>query len=73
MLFGSLRRAVEAGRPTGAVRNGDSEFMAQMVWSGIHGALALPINIDTYARADGPTVATEMIATVTRSITKETR
>lgn len=70
MLFAALRRAVEAGQSTGAVCDGDPELMAQMLWSGIHGALALPINIDTYALADGPTVATEMIATLTRSITK---
>ena len=69
MLFASLRRAVEAGQSTGAIRDGDPRVLAQLLWSGVHGALALPINIDTYDLIDGPTVATEMIATLTRSIT----
>lgn len=75
VLFASLRRAIEEGQGTGLIRDGDSRGMAQLLWSGVHGALALPINIDTYDLADGPTTATEMIATLIRSITttKEAR
>lgn len=72
MLFGSLRRAVVAGQSVGALRDGDPSLMAQMLWSGIHGALALPINVDTYALVEGPTVATQMIASLIQSITKDT-
>ncbi len=68
-LFASIRRAVEAGQSAGLIRDGDPRLLAQLLWSGVHGALALPINIDTYDLIDGPTVATEMIATLTRSIT----
>lgn len=71
MLFASLRRAIEAGQSTGAVRDGDPRVLAQLLWSGIHGALALPINIDTYDLADGPTMATEMVTALTRSITNQ--
>ena len=72
-LFSSLRRAVEAGQASGAVRDGDPRLLAQLLWSGVHGALALPINVDTYDLIDGPTAAAEMVAVLTRSITtKET-
>ena len=69
MLFASLRRAVEAGQAIDVVRSGDSHVLAQVLWSGVHGALGLPINIDTYDLDDGPTIATEMISTLIRSIT----
>ncbi len=69
MLFSSLRRAVEAGQSDGVIGNGDARVMAQLLWSGVHGALALPINIDTYALAAGPDMASEMIDTLVRSIT----
>jgi len=68
-LFASLRGAVEAGQSTGVIRDGDPRLMAQLLWSGVHGALALPINIDTYRLVDGPIVATEMVTALTRSIT----
>ena len=72
-LCSSLRRAVEAGQASGAVRDGDPRLLAQLLWSGVHGALALPINVDTYDLIDGPTAAAEMVAVLTRSITtKET-
>ena len=45
--------------------------MAQTLWSRVHGALALPINIDTDDLADGPSIAEEMIAALVRSISTE--
>lgn len=71
MLFASLRRAVEAGQATGEVRDGDARMLAQLLWSGVHGALALPINVDTYDLARGHAVAAEMITALIRSITTE--
>lgn len=72
MLFASLRRAIEDGQADGSVRTGDPRVMAQILWSGVHGALALPINIDTYDLANGPDIAGEMITTLVRSITHDT-
>ncbi|MEM8620067.1 MAG: TetR/AcrR family transcriptional regulator [Actinomycetota bacterium] len=69
MLFASLRRAIEDGQADGTIRAGEARVMAQTLWSGVHGALALPINIDTYDLADGPSIAGEMIASLVRSIT----
>lgn len=72
-LFAALRRAVEDGQRHGDVRDGDARILAQLLWSGVHGALALPVNIDTYDLAGGPTMAGEMIPALVRSITKEDR
>lgn len=72
MLFGALRRAIEAGQADGTVRDGDTRVLAQLLWSGVHGALALPINLDTYDLADGPAMAAEMISTLIHSIKKDT-
>ena len=71
VLFAALRRAVEAGQAAGEIRPGDARLVAQVLWSGIHGALGLPINTDTYDLIDGPAVAAEMITTLIRSITEE--
>lgn len=71
MLFAALRRAVDDGQAAGVVRSGDPRLLAQVLWSGVHGALALPINIDTYDLAAGPQVAGEMITSLIRSITTE--
>ena len=71
MLFAALRRAIEEGQAAGAIRAGDSRRLAQLLWSGVHGALALPINIDTYDLADGPPMAVDMVAALIRSITTE--
>jgi AcrR family transcriptional regulator len=71
LLFASLVRAVEEGQTARRVRDDDPRMLAQLLWSGVHGALALPINIDTFALANGRTMAAEMIAALTRSITTE--
>ena len=72
-LFASLRRAVEDGQAAGAVGPGEPHAVAQLLWSGVHGALALPINIDTYDLEPGPTAAAAMITALIRAITiKET-
>ncbi len=71
LLFASLRRAIEEGQAAGDIRDGDARMLAQLLWSGVHGALALPINTDTYDLAAGPAIAAEMITTLTRSITTE--
>jgi len=68
-LFSSLRRAIEAGQADGRIRPGDSRTLAQLLWSGVHGALALPINTDTYDLAAGPVMAGDMIDALTQSIT----
>lgn len=70
-LFAALRRAIAEGQAQGSIRAGDPRHLAQLLWSGVHGALALPINIDTYDLESGPSVATAMIPALIRTITKE--
>ena len=69
MLFASLHRAVVAGQDSGAIVAGDARALAQLLWSGVHGALALPVNIDTYDLIDGPTAAAQMIPALIRTVT----
>ncbi len=44
-----LQAAIEEGQAAGTVQNGDAANLAQLLWSGVHGAIALPINL---ARVD---------------------
>ncbi len=71
MLFAALRRAIEQGQADGIVRAGDPRAFAQLLWGGVHGALALPINNDTYDLTAGPEAAADMITHLIRSITTE--
>ena len=71
MLFAALSRAVEEGQQAGTIRDGNAAELAQLLWSGVHGALALPINIDTYDLASGPQIAADMVAALIRSIRTE--
>jgi AcrR family transcriptional regulator len=43
--FGVLRQAVEAAVSAGRFRPGDPHRMAQVVWAGVHGAVALLITL----------------------------
>nr|WP_070961461.1 TetR/AcrR family transcriptional regulator [Hyphomonas sp. Mor2] len=40
-----LKAAIEAGQAAGQIRGGDPGDLAQLLWSGVHGAIALPINL----------------------------
>ncbi|WP_422028066.1 TetR/AcrR family transcriptional regulator [Pyruvatibacter mobilis] len=44
-----LSAALREGQQAGVVRAGDVDAMAQLLWAGLHGAIALPINIDRFA------------------------
>ncbi len=55
-----LRETVEAGQASGQFVDGDPAMLTQMLWSGAHGALALPINLDRLALKP----ATEMAAPI---------
>ncbi len=57
-----LRTAVEDGQRSGIVRDGDPARITQLLWSGIHGALGLPVNARLYDLAPGDDVADDMIA-----------
>ncbi len=67
-LHRALRTAIEQGQAQGVVSAGDPAELAQVLWSGVHGALALPVNIDGYAIAPSTELAPAMIAALVRSI-----
>lgn len=67
-LHRALRIAVEEGQATGHIRAGDPSELAQVLWSGVHGSLALAVNVDTYAIAPSADLAPAMIHALMRSI-----
>jgi AcrR family transcriptional regulator len=69
LLHATLRRAIVEAQAAGEVRAGDPTVLAELLWSGVHGALALPVNVDTYALTDARELATEMVATLMTAIT----
>ena len=68
-LHASLRRAIEAGQAAGDIREGDATELAQLLWAGVHGALCLPVNVDSYALAPATDLAASMIPTLLTAIT----
>ncbi len=50
-FFRLLRGTVLAAQQRGVARTGDPDMLAQTVWSGVHGAIALPQNMDRLALA----------------------
>ncbi|MEM1229548.1 MAG: TetR/AcrR family transcriptional regulator [Pseudomonadota bacterium] len=48
-FFSRLREVIERAQGSGQVRSGDPVQLAQTLWAGLHGATALPQNIDRLA------------------------
>ena len=67
-LHAALRRAVEDGQAAGRIRPGDPTLLAEVLWSGVHGALALPVNVDSYAITPAGELAAEMIRTLIAAV-----
>lgn len=53
-FFQLLRDAVSEGQEQGQIRSGDPDEMVQTLWSGVHGAIALPTNFQRLALNDSP-------------------
>ncbi len=56
-----LIKAVAEGQEAGSIRAGSAVRMAQLLWAGVHGSLALPINIDRYAFKERDHLTGDMI------------
>lgn len=67
-LHRALRDAVTEAQRTGRVRVGDPGEIAQVLWAGVHGALALPVNLDRYAVTPSSELAPLMIAALMMSL-----
>lgn len=57
-----LRDAIADGQVARRIRSGDPDLMAQTLWAGIHGALALPVHMETWGLADDRRLVAEMRA-----------
>ncbi len=61
-FFNLFRNTVAQCQATGRIRPGNPDTITQLLWSGIHGAIALPINIDRLALDASDQIGREMIA-----------
>lgn len=50
-FFNLFQKAVIEGQEQGLVRAGEPAVLAQTLWGGMHGAIALPLNLDRVALA----------------------
>ncbi|NJN51244.1 MAG: TetR/AcrR family transcriptional regulator [Gammaproteobacteria bacterium] len=60
-FFGLLRSAILQAQQRGLARPGDPAIIAQTLWSGVHGAIALPLNMDRLALAPPERAVPHMI------------
>lgn len=60
-LYSLFHNTIIEGQRQGLFRAGDSKVIAQNVWAGLHGAIALPINIDRLALTPSNESASNMI------------
>lgn len=56
-----LAAALADAEQNGQLRNDDPRRIAELLWAGVHGAIALPINVDLYALTESGVLAAEMI------------
>lgn len=63
-----LKAAIEEGQVVGTVVDGDPGDLAQLLWSGVHGALALPVNLDRLSLKPTSELADEMVAGLMRIV-----
>ena len=59
-----VRLALEQAQANGAIKGGDTEAQMQLLWAGLHGVLALPVNMDRFAFAPVRDRAETMIQTL---------
>ncbi len=68
-LCRALRDAIAEGQRQGSVAGGDPDLLAQTLWAGAHGAIALPVNLDRFDVAPSSQLGPLMIATLMASLT----
>ncbi|MGD1933788.1 MAG: TetR/AcrR family transcriptional regulator [Candidatus Phaeomarinobacter sp.] len=60
-FYRNLCEAFRDGQKTGQFKPFDPDMMAQIFWAGIHGSLALPINLDRYKFEAPEVLSAQMI------------
>ena len=63
-----LNAAVEQGQADGTIAAGEPEVLVQILWSGVHGALALPVNMDRLDLAPAQALADATVDNLMRSV-----
>jgi AcrR family transcriptional regulator len=63
-----LTSAIREGQLLGALREGDPQGLAQIVWAGVHGCLALPVNFDRLDFIEPERLAAQMIDILLRDL-----
>ena len=71
MFFQSLCAAFSEGQEKGIFAAFNVTEMAQVFWAAIHGAVALPINVDRYDFGEPSSLPESMINTLLRMISKK--
>ena len=69
-FFHHLKSAIAEGQETGAFIDGDQKQLAQLLWAALHGALALPNNIERLAFDPPEQLAEAMIDSIMMMIEK---
>lgn len=64
-----IRQAIEDGQALETIVPGDPAELTQLLWSGVHGALALPVNMDRLALKP----ATEMVESTVAALLRMLR
>ncbi|MEL7108855.1 MAG: TetR/AcrR family transcriptional regulator [Pseudomonadota bacterium] len=64
-----IQKAIEEGQALETIIPGDPIALTQLLWSGVHGALALPVNMDRLALKP----ATEMVETTVAGLLRMVR
>lgn len=59
---------IEAGQKTGQIKQGPADQMARTLWAGVHGALALPINIESLDFGEPAQLVDDMVAMLLGSL-----
>lgn len=62
--------ALKEGQDARRIVEGDPALMAQILWSGLHGCLALPVNLDRVALAPAKDLAPAMVDALLRSVVR---
>lgn len=63
-----IRQAIEDGQALETIVPGDPAELTQLLWSGVHGALALPVNMDRLALKPGSEMVETTVAGLLRML-----
>ncbi|MEO0435274.1 MAG: hypothetical protein AAF098_00025 [Pseudomonadota bacterium] len=63
-----MSEAVEDGQESGRIRQGNPFEIAQLLWASIHGAMALPHNLELYRFPGSQALSKKMVTFLIESL-----